>query len=346
VHPDEKATTLDRIREIFLNRDNIVISTHMDADADGLGTEIALSRYLAGKGKNVLILNSDPTPPSLQFLDEEGSIKHLGENGWEEPLGNAELFIGVDLTDFRRLGPLFEFIQTGEFETVTLDHHPFAGNSGSVFADYRVIRPDACATGEIIYDLVQLDTDVIPTRIALPLYVSIVADTGSFRFSNSTARSHVIAADLISTGIEPRKVYKKLFEAYTLNRMKLLGRALSELKVSGCGSIAWLTVSKRMMEEAGCFNGETDGFADIPRTLADVKLSILFRENLDGTVKLSFRSEDPVNVYRLARNFGGGGHGAAAGALVEGRLEDVEREVLAAVEKYIVNREWEGRPHG
>lgn len=330
----------------MLSRGNIVISTHIDADADGIGSEIALFRYLAGKGKNVLILNSDPTPSSLGFLDEEGSIRHIGGGGWEEPLRNADFFVGVDLTDFRRLGPLFDIVRIHDFATLTIDHHPFVGNSGSTFADYRVVSPKACATGEIIYDLVRLDSSDLPPGAALPLYVSIVADTGSFRFSNATARSHAIAADLISTGIQPRKVYKKLFEAYTLNRMKLLGMALSELKVSRCGSIAWMTVSKRMMEEAGCFNGETDGFAGIPRTLADVKLSILFRENLDGSVKLSFRSEEPVNVFKLARGFGGGGHGAAAGALVEGKLKDVERDVLAAARKYLDNREWERKSDG
>jgi phosphoesterase RecJ-like protein len=184
----------------------------------------------------------------------------------------------------------------------------------------------------------------LPKEALLPIYVSIVGDTGSFRFSNATPKSHRIAAELIEAGVKPRKVYKKLFEAYTIGRMKLLGMVLTDLKVSEDGRIAWMKVTTEMMKTTGCFNGETDGFADIPRSLAGVQISIMFRETGDGGVKLSFRSEPPVDIAPLARSFGGGGHGSAAGAILKGDIDIIESEVLSAAESYLVGKQWEGIP--
>jgi phosphoesterase RecJ-like protein len=163
------------------------------------------------------------------------------------------------------------------------------------------------------------------------LYVAILADTGSFRFSNTSPEAHQIAADLIRRGADPEELYRQVYGNLPLRKLKLIQSALAELEVDSDGGVAWMTVPTRAFDELGATADDIEGLVDYPRDINGVEVGLLFRETAKGATKVSFRSNGDVDVNALARAFGGGGHVKASGALVDGPLPEVRKKVLDAV---------------
>ncbi len=191
--------------------------------------------------------------------------------------------------------------------------------------------PTACATGELVFDMLTLDGDPLDEREATALYVAIVTDTGSFRFSNTTARTHEIAARLIEAGADPGALYRDLFAQYSQPRLRLLQRSLETLEVDGELPIAWTVLDVAALRDSGAKGEDTDGLVEFPRRLKGVEVAIAFRELSADRTKVSLRSTGDVDVARIAQSLGGGGHEKAAGVVVaeplRAAIETVLREV-------------------
>jgi bifunctional oligoribonuclease and PAP phosphatase NrnA len=198
------------------------------------------------------------------------------------------------------------------------------------------IEVNATATGEMIYDLAKALGIGISPDIAICLYTSIVTETGSFRYSNTSARTFRIAAELVGSGVEPWRAAQNLYERNSRGQIQLLAALLSKMEWSRDGRMAWMVVSQDLFAGTGTSPQDIENFINYPRSIEGVEVAILFRELTADSYKLSFRSKGRVDVARLAEQFSGGGHRNAAGCIVQGKLEQVKGEVLSAAEAAVV----------
>ncbi|NIQ53129.1 MAG: bifunctional oligoribonuclease/PAP phosphatase NrnA, partial [Gemmatimonadetes bacterium] len=237
----------------------------------------------------------------------------------------------LDTGEPGRVGRVAKHLREGA--VIVIDHHP---PSGDGIPGPGVRDPDACATGELIFDLFSLaGTGEWTDAMVQGLYGAIETDTGSFRFSNTTPRAHTIAADLLRRGIDPEEVYRRLHATVPIERMKMIQLALEHLETDEELPITWISVPRTVTHELGATADDLDGVAEYARNVEGTEVAILFRQTLDGSTKVSFRSNGDVDVNRVARAFGGGGHVKAAGALIGGPVEANRPRVLNAVREAV-----------
>jgi phosphoesterase RecJ-like protein len=215
---------------------------------------------------------------------------------------------------------------------LVIDHHvPGEEPPGDiVLADTA-----ACATGELVYDLARVfELDITP-EIARALYTAVLTDTGGFRFSNTSPRCHAIAGELLSAGVDPEEMYRRIYASVPVGRLHLLRDALHTLEVDESIGLAWISLPAGVLEKYALRSEELDGIAEHPRSIAGTRMAIFFRDLGHGQVKVSFRSAGAADVNQFAKRFGGGGHAKAAGALIPGTLESVRSRVVAEAREYL-----------
>jgi phosphoesterase RecJ-like protein len=321
---------LVELRAVLDRCHRVVLTTHVNADGDGAGSQIAVALYLEERGLEVAIVNPSPFPDAFTFLLDGRQAWTLDRPEGRRALQEADALLVLDTSEASRLGSLAERIDA--LRVLVIDHHP---PTPRALGETAVLDPTACATGELVYDLITLDGDR-PTRDqARALYVAIVTDTGSFRFGNTTPRAHAIAAELLRAGVEIGAMFRRLFARYTSSGLELLKRALATLEVDEEHAIAWVTVRARDVVETGAGPEDREGLVEYPRRLAGIEVAILFRQLADGRTKISVRSNGSVDVAEVARDFGGGGHPQAAGALVDRPLEETRRLVVQRVREAV-----------
>lgn len=316
--------TIRRVGAELLPGRRVALSTHINADGDGCGSETALARMLAQRGLAVHIVNPTPWPDLFDFLLAD-DVEDRSADG-VDALRNIDLLIVLDISDVKRLGALEDVVRKLTVPRVVIDHH--IASDGKV-GDVVLADTTACATGELVYDLAcELGYEITP-RIARSLYCAILTDTGGFRFSNTTPRSHAVAAELLSAGVDPEEVYQRVYASAPAGRVRLLAEVLQTLGVEEARGLAWLSMRAGAMEHYRVRQEDLDGIVEHARAIAGTRLAVFFRDLGHGKVKVSFRSTGGVDVNAFARKFGGGGHARAAGALIAGSLDDVRERVLA-----------------
>ena len=314
--PDE---TWDKLKKVIDENGTFTITTHVNADGDAIGSELAVYNYLAERGKKVRILNNDPMPSAFHFLVESTDLFEEfedGDAGQRDWILNSDVIFIMDISNSDRLSRMKPVITESKSFKVCIDHHE--GNN--FFADLNIISVTACATAEIVYDAFIYLGGTIDRQTATALYIAILTDTGSFSHSNTVDRAHLIAADLIKLGIEPDEIYRNVYENGTWERMELFTMTLSSLKKECNGKIAWMKITEEMVAKSGAKREELEGFVDFPMSVSMVELSILFLEVRGKGTKISLRSKNNIDVYAFAHRFRGGGHKHAAGI----RLVDFE----------------------
>ncbi len=312
---------LEKTREVVLQNQSFLITTHINPDGDGIGSELALARFLQNMGKDVTVVNSTPTPRKYRFLDMTSAIRIFDEIG---RLPDAQAVFILDISRWERLGNMAQLIRNHPGIKICIDHHPLNGD----FADINLICEDACASGELVLRLINSMKCELTPQIAEPLYASILTDTGAFRFPNTSAQTHAAAAQLLSTGICSELIYDQIYERCSPARVKLLGVALTQLEYLHSGRLAWMAITQSMLEQTGVEVEEIEGFVDIARGIRSVEVSLLFIELPQGKVKVSLRSRGNVDVNCFASRYGGGGHRHASGILIEGTLQAIIDRIL------------------
>jgi phosphoesterase RecJ-like protein len=309
----------------------VALTTHVNPDGDGLGSEVAMVHLLRALGAQVSITNPTPTPARFDFLlagipDADRSQQAVKE------LRRADLIIVLDIADLSRLGALGDTVRERGVPVVCVDHH---ASPGTLPPGPRFVDVTAAATGELIFLLAQqLDWRLAPPS-AHALYVALVTDTGGFRFSNTRPRTLRVAAELLEVGVDPEQVYLDVYAGAPVGRPRLLAEVLQTLVVEDDLGLAWVTVPPGALERYDVDPDDLDGVVEHARSVRGVRLALLFREMSGGRVKVSLRSVGDVNVATLARQFGGGGHAKAAGVAIHGTLADVQVTVLAAARHYL-----------
>lgn len=331
--PRERREALENVRAALEGARRVVLTTHINADGDGAGCQVALATYLAGRGARVALINPTPFPALYRYLVREpGWILDASTPAAADAIREADAIVVLDTSEPNRLGKLARAIR--EHTVIVIDHHPpgEANIPGVVLRD-----PGACATGELVYDLLLAAgfEEPWPPEVVEGLYVAIVTDTGSFRFANTTPRAHLIAADLMRRGLDPEAVYRRIFANVPLRRIHLLRAALERLEVDHELPITWISIPRDVADALGATSEDLDGIVEHARSIEGTEVALLFRELADGATKVSFRSAGDVDVNVLARRFGGGGHVKAAGALIPAPLERVRAEVLEATREAV-----------
>lgn len=327
--PRARSAAVKRIAEALNGVHTVAVTTHINADGDAAGSVAAMARLLPQMGPKAIIVNPTPWPPLFAFL--KGGLDDRTGSG-AEALRNAGALISLDVSDVKRLGSLAGAARALPGPRIVIDHHvPTEEPAGDiVLADTA-----ACATGELLYDLAITLGLTIDLPIAEALYTAILTDTGGFRYSNTTPRAHAIAAQLIACGVDPEHTYRRIYASLSPGRLQLLRDALDTLGVDSKFGLAWVSVNNEAMDRYGVGSDDLDGIVEHPRSVAGTRVALFFRDLGYGKVKVSFRSTGDVDVNALARQFGGGGHEKASGALVTGNLDEVRERVVKAAREFM-----------
>ncbi|MFQ6104799.1 MAG: bifunctional oligoribonuclease/PAP phosphatase NrnA [Candidatus Glassbacteria bacterium] len=301
-----------------------LITTHLNPDGDAIGSELALHAFLSSMGKEVRVINVNPTPPHYRFLDTNDVIEVFAAGTSKSDCFDCDIIFVLDISTSKRLGPLGNIVLSSPARKICIDHH----QSNDRFADVNVISTGVCATGELIYDLIMFMRGWLDSDVALPLYVSVMTDTGTFRFSNTNDRTHLIASHLVNSGVNPRDVYEQIYENNSVGQVRLLSKILGTLEVTEDGRIAWIKVSRSMFEDTGSNPEDLEGMIDYLRMIGGVEVCLLFLEREMGGTKVSFRSKGDFDVNLFASRYGGGGHQHASGMVLEDDLDKSASRVI------------------
>ncbi|HTJ20830.1 MAG TPA: bifunctional oligoribonuclease/PAP phosphatase NrnA [Gemmatimonadaceae bacterium] len=327
---DSRRAAIERIAAEVVPGRRVALSTHMNADGDGCGSEAALARLLVQRGLDVRIVNPTPWPDLFGFLLGD-DVKDETSKG-AAALQGIDALIVLDISDVRRLGSLAESVRRLQVPKMVIDHHIASEDPAG---DILFTDVSACATGELVYDFASALGWELTPAIAQALYAAILTDTGSFRFSNTSPRCHAIAAELLATGVDPEDMYVRIYASAPAGRVRLLADVLSTLGVDDKRGLSWLSMTNGALEKYAVRQEDLDGIVEHARSIAGTRMALFFRDLGYGKVKVSFRSTGEVDVNAFARQFGGGGHAKASGALITGSLEEVRERVIAAAQTFL-----------
>src|SRR5215210_3909634 len=327
----EKAALAQAFAAALRPGQRVCVTTHVNPDGDGLGSEAGLVHLLRARGIEAVVTNPTPTPPRFGFLFRDlPGVDRTAEAVKE--LRRADLIVVLDISDLGRLGMLGETVRTRGVPVACVDHHVSTG----VLPDGpRYVDPEAAATGELVFELAAANGWPVARAAARGLYVALLPDTGGFRFSNTRPRTLRVAAELLEAGVDPEEIYLEVYARAPEGRPRLFAEALQTLVVEPDYGLAWVTVPPGAIERLGVSSDDLEGVVEFPRSIEGVRMALLFREVSQGRVKVSLRSVGNVDVAAFALPFGGGGHTKAAGLALPGSLAEVQSLVLSAARSYL-----------
>jgi phosphoesterase RecJ-like protein len=316
-----------RLVEIIRGANRFVLTSHIRPDCDALGSELGMAGVLEALGKDVLIVNGQATPPNLAFIDPERRIKALGADIQADELRDREVLMVLDTSAWAQLGPMGDVIRTTPARKLVLDHHQSEDDLGAEL--FKNVSAEA--TGRLVVEAAeQLGVKLTP-RIARPLFAAVATDTGWFRFPSASAGTYRIGAKLIEAGASPSEIYRELYERDTLGRVRLRGVVLTRVEIELDGRLGHTYVAKDDFARLHALPSDTEDLVNLVLGVEGTEVAVIFVELLSGGLKVSFRSRGTLDCSRLSQQFGGGGHKAAAGASLDGTLDDVRPRVLDAV---------------
>jgi phosphoesterase RecJ-like protein len=323
--PASRRTAIETLAPELIPGHRVAISTHLNADGDGCGSESALARLLAARGLVPRIVNPTPWPDMFGFLlgDDVDDQTSRGSKA----LRDIDLLMVLDISDVKRLGNLTETVRALTVPKLVIDHHqPSDDPAGTL----TVTDTAACATAELVYDLATVLGWEISPAVARSLYTGMLTDTGGFRFSNTSPRCLSVAGQLLAHGVDPEEMYTRIYASAPAGRVRLMAEVLGTLQVDESVGLSWLTMDANALERHGVKAEDLDGIVEHARSIAGTRMALFFRDLGHGKVKVSFRSVGGTDVNAFARKFGGGGHAKASGAMLPGTLDLVRDLVVEA----------------
>jgi len=306
----------DEVIDFIRRHERFVLSTHVNPEGDAIGAEIVMAALLEEAGKQVTIVNSSVTPRNCAFLDPQGAIRVFPDQWDAAALEQADAVIIVDVNNWSHLGPFADALRDSPLPRVCIDHHQGVEDG---FANIVVCDTTAAAAGLLAYELARSMGHRPSPRMATAAYAAIITDTGTFRFSNTDERVLQAAKELIAAGVKPFEIHRKVF-AKTRAAVKLLGSVLNTMDSTPDGKLAWVYMTQDVLAESGAEYEDSDGIVDVVRAIEDVEFVIFFKETDGGAVKASLRSNGRVDVFDIARRYGGGGHRMASGMTLDGPI--------------------------
>jgi len=308
--------------ELVGKSDKVLITTHTRPDGDACGCIAAIFETLTSLGKNVKILLLSELPTWYEFLFEQKP-----EFFSKKTKIDSDLIIVVDTSSYNQLPELDKYLKQSDKPVLVIDHHATSDNLG----DVRLIDSSAAATALIIFDLLKYAGWPITKKTAGALFVAVSTDTGWFQFDNTDSRALRVCAELIDAGASPSRLYRDLYQNFSLQRFKLMVAMLNTLELHLDERFAMQHLTQADFKESGAKYSDTENLIDECRRISSVEAAALFVELADGKVKVSLRSRGAIDVCKIAAKFGGGGHKMAAGAHLPGPVENAKQLILNAV---------------
>ncbi len=302
-----------------------LITAHTNPEGDALGAELAFYQILKKLGKFATIINEDESPYGYKFLPGTNKIKRFKP----DIKGiRFDCLVVLDCSDLRRTGEVYR-LNSANKPILNIDHHI----SNERFGNINWVEPNASSCAEMIYKLYKKLRLPLDRDTAISLYVGMLTDTGSFRYSNTTAFTHKAVAELLKYNLDILQIYKNIYENVFFADMQLLSRILPKMKRQAGGRIIWFEVKKDMLKNKKPSFDLSEHILSFGRAVKDAQVVVLFKENLGvkDEIRLNFRSQGKVDVNKIAQFFGGGGHKTASGATIRGKLDQVRKKVLAKI---------------
>lgn len=309
---------LEQIGYYLKNYNNFLIVGHKDPDGDAIGSSLALYKALNEFGKNAIVANISKISDLYFFLDNTKNIALLQNNE------KAQVIITVDSADFERTMLDKQYVK--DKVLINIDHHP----TNTHFGNINFVVPEAAAVGCLIYEILKFNNIPISLKTAEYLYLSILTDTGSFRYSSTSVNAFRIASNLIEIGVKPWEIAYNIYESKKLTTLKLMGLALNTIDTYYNDKLALMYINQEMYSSTNTNSDDTEGFVNIARSVRGCEVGVLLREDKPNYIKVSLRSKDAVDVSKIALSFGGGGHKNAAGFEINGAIEEIKTTLVKA----------------
>ena len=321
---------LDWPRFVQTVRDHrrFLLTTHIRPDCDALGSCLGMAGILERMGKQAQIVNGQATPPNLAFIDPAHRIKAIGLDVQPADLLNAgfDLLMVLDTSAWAQLGPMGEILRATSAKKIILDHHESSDDLGAdQFKDAT-----AEATGRLVVEAADHLGVPLDAELAKPLFAALATDTGWFRFSSTRPDTFQIAARLTDAGAVPAELYHSLYENNTLARTKLIGRILARTEAELDGKLVYTAALIEDFRDTAALPTDTEDVINLTLQIGTAEVAIIMVEQAGGGFKVSFRSRSAVDCSKLAEQFGGGGHKAAAGAFINEPVDVARAKLLAA----------------
>ncbi|MDD4909879.1 MAG: bifunctional oligoribonuclease/PAP phosphatase NrnA [Candidatus Omnitrophica bacterium] len=322
--------SLKRVREAIEKNKSFLVSAHVNLEGDAIGSELALAHLLKLKGKSVAVVNDSRVPAEYSFMPAQEYLAGLNEV--ERQGRRFDAAILVDCSDMGRIGAVKALAERSR-TIINIDHHI----SNARFADINWVVPHASSASELIFKLYKAEKARFDKTSALLLYVGLLTDTGSFRYSNTSPSTHRMAAELLKFGINARDIYSLIYEANPYSDMMALARAFTQLKRDAGGRVIWAKLKRDFFTKRKIKIDVSDQILGFARSVKGVEVAVIFKENLGDRreVRVNFRSAGKVDVAGIAASLGGGGHRTAAGCTVSGNIDNIQKKVLGMIREAI-----------
>ena len=323
---------INELKDLLSFPQRIAITMHQKPDGDAIGSALGLYHYLVKKGHSVTVVSPTDYADHLKWMPGTPKVL-IGPN---DPDRAKWAFDGADLIfclDFNALYRLQDFeasVKDSAATKIMIDHHPDPAG----FEDIGFLDTTASSTAEMVYRMIDAlgDKELVDKDMAEPLYAGIMTDTGSFRFTNTSAEVHRIVSHLIDVGVEVHPVHEAIFSSFRPERLKFLGHCLLNcLTILTEYKTAYIKLEKEVFKEFNVKSGETEGLVNYALSIKDINLGVLMTAQ-DDIIKMSFRSRGEVSSSDLAKEFDGGGHFYAAGGKSKSSMEEAEQKLLASLE--------------
>jgi phosphoesterase RecJ-like protein len=323
-----EAVDVERFLGLIAERKRFVLTTHVAPDGDGIGSELGLRRLIEAGGGSVRIVNHDPTPEGLAFLDPERCCELYDPARHDEAIAATDVFVMMDNSVPSRLSGMLEPVQRTGALTACIDHHP----DPDPFWSLLLVDERASCTAELVWRLFVRQGVSMDPPTANRLYAALVSDTGRFRFANANEGAFRMAADLVAAGADPAAIYGELEERQSDGFLRLYGEILSTMETRADGRLVILRAPREVIDRHGMADGDLSEIINTSLRTRGSCLAALFREVDGGEIKVSLRSKGQRNVNRLARAHGGGGHRNASGIVLDEELETAVQRLLPELE--------------
>lgn len=323
---------MDQLVARIKSANSIILSTHRQCDGDGLGAQLAMNYALQKMGKQVQVINVDPTPKKYRFLSPD-KIIHYFELTPQIQM-NADLALIFDTNDYRLIEPLYTPLQKAVSHISFIDHHPVL-KMGPQPTTESWIDIDAASTGELTYRLIKALGVPLDQNMSRCLYTSITFDTQLYRYIRNSPNSHLIAAELLQHDIHPEEIHRSLFGNQTVQKMAFLAKALGQIEYHGQGKFAVLRLNDADLFHYNLEPDDARDVVDMIMNIESLEAAVLFREDSEDQYKISLRSKGKFPVLQVAENLGGGGHHFAAGAFAHGSYESLKAKVVDEILRHL-----------
>ncbi len=305
---------------VLKNADKVLVLSHANPDGDAIGSSHALAHALKKLGKQVKVKNADEYAEKFDYI-----TKLIGDGDFEE-----SFIVTTDVADAKLLGKAFEEKYAGRID-LSIDHH----GTNRLFAKETYLEADSASACEIVYNIIESLGAPIDSDIANCLFTGVSTDTGCFRYSNVTPRTHLIAAKLIEAGADHSRINTKMFETKKLCALELERLCLDSMKLFENGQACFFVITKEMAEKTGCSESDFDALVALSRQIEGVKVGVTLKEKADGTFKASVRTGEEVDASVICQAFGGGGHTRASGCAFGKDSNEAVEKLLVEIKKQL-----------